>query len=56
MRNTVISSTKYFVARQWCKGNQFHGRLNTFIYANNNKKGTIVAFPWQRLLRECITV
>jgi len=27
--------------------------VDNYIYANNNKKESIIACPWQQLLREC---
>jgi hypothetical protein len=54
---------KYFVARQESKGNpllRFHVNtthvVDSCIYANNNKRERIVAFPWQDWLQQSATM
>jgi hypothetical protein len=55
----------YFVALQQCRESSlfpFHGKIENLyivdssIYANNNEKGTIVAFPWKKRLHQSATI
>ena len=57
--------TKYFVARQQCKGNSllhFHYKnkhlyiVGSYTYANSNQIERVVSCPWQQWLRESATL